>query len=219
MAFGLRKSAPELTPEKEQKELPTEQVFALRQQELSNNQIIQSLQREGYSSTQILDAINQADTIGGVGPIPQANYPQGQPVEQPVSQPPQLPDQGFPQQGLPDQGYYAEPEAKANSEEIIEAIIEEKWNELMRDINRIIEWKNKTETKIGSLEQEFKDLKDNFDKLHSALIGKIGEYDKNILEVGTEIKAMEKVFQKVLPTFTSTVNELSRITTNLKKKK
>ena len=42
---------------------------------------------------------------------------------------------------------------------------------------------------------------------------------KNILEVGTEIKAMEKVFQKVLPTFTSTVNELSRITGNLKKKK
>ena len=216
MAFGLRKSAPEPTPEKEQKELPTEQVFALRQQGLSNNQIIQSLQQQGFSSTQILDAINQADTIGGVGTIPQANYPQGQPVEQPAPQvPQQYPEQAYPQQG----GFYAEPEAKADTEELVEAIIEEKWNELMRDINRIIEWKNKTETRINSLDQQFKDLKDNFDKLHSALIGKIGEYDKNILEVGTEIKAMEKVFQKVLPTFTSTVNELSRITGNLKKQK
>ena len=69
------------------------------------------------------------------------------------SQPPQYPDQG----------YYAEPEVKADNEEVIEAIIEEKWNELMRDINRIIEWKNKTETKINSLDQQFKDLKDNFD--------------------------------------------------------
>ncbi len=44
-----------------------------------------------------------------------------------------------------------------------------------------------------------------------------GEYDQNILNVGTEIKVMEKVFQKVLPTLTENVNELSRITKGMKK--
>ena len=85
---------------------------------------------------------------------------------------------------------------KERIEEVAEAIIDEKWDELVKNINKIIEWKNKSEAKISSLEQQFKDLKNDFDKLHQAVIGKIGEYDQNILNVGTEIKVMEKVFQK-----------------------
>jgi hypothetical protein len=42
------------------------------------------------------------------------------------------------------------------------------------------------------------------------------DYDKNLLDVGTEIKAMEKVFQKVLPELTSSVQELGRITKTAK---
>ena len=72
--------------------------------------------------------------------------------------------------------------------------------------------KTKTESTIAALQQQFADLKDNFDRLHQAVVGKIGEYDKHILDVASEIKAMEKVFSKVLPTFTENVNELSRIT-------
>ena len=56
-------------------------------------------------------------------------------------------------------------------------------------------------------------------ELQQALVGKIGEYDQNILNVGMEIKAMEKVFQKVLPQFTENVNELSRVTQSIKKPK
>jgi hypothetical protein len=67
------------------------------------------------------------------------------------------------------------------------------------------------------LEQQFQDLKADFQSLHKALIGKVNEYDQNILNVGTEIKAMEKVFQKILPTFTENVSELSRITGKVRK--
>jgi len=41
-------------------------------------------------------------------------------------------------------------------------------------------------------------MKDEVENLHKAIVAKIGEYDKNLLDVGTEIKAMEKVFQKVM---------------------
>ena len=71
----------------------------------------------------------------------------------------------------------------------------------------------------GLVEQQTKDLKSTLDNLHSAIIGKIGEYDKNLLSVGTEIKAMEKVFQKILPSLSDNVAELSKITTRLKGKK
>lgn len=101
-------------------------------------------------------------------------------------------------------------------EEIVEAVIDEKWNELVKDITTIIEWKNQAQNTIVTIEQQFRDLKGEFDKLHQALIAKIGEYDKNILDVGAEIKAMEKVFSKVLPVFTENVSELSRVSKSLK---
>lgn len=113
--------------------------------------------------------------------------------------------------GMPPQGQQMVSE-RTHIEEIAEAIIDEKWEELIKNLNKISEWRDKTDATIAKLEQQFKDLKDNFDNLHKAIIGKIGEYDQNIINVGTEIKAMEKVFQKILPVFTENVNELSRIT-------
>ncbi|MBI1969996.1 hypothetical protein HYS48_04850, partial [Candidatus Woesearchaeota archaeon] len=48
---------------------------------------------------------------------------------------------------------------------------------------------------------------------------KIGNYDQSIKDVSTEIRALEKVFQKILPGFVENVNELSRIAQTLKGKK
>ena len=39
-----------------------------------NNQIVQTLERNGYSSTQIFDALNQADLVSGA-PMPQPEAP------------------------------------------------------------------------------------------------------------------------------------------------
>ncbi|HIH24741.1 TPA: hypothetical protein HA251_06940 [Candidatus Woesearchaeota archaeon] len=88
---------------------------------------------------------------------------------------------------------------------------------MVADINKVISWKESTEARITKLEQQMNDLKDQFDKLHQAVIGKVGEYDQHILEVGAEVKAMEKVFSKVLPVFTDNVAELSRITDTMKR--
>ena len=40
---------------------PVQEVMTMKSQGLNNNQIIQNLQREGYKSHQIFDAMNQAD--------------------------------------------------------------------------------------------------------------------------------------------------------------
>ena len=102
------------------------------------------------------------------------------------------------------------------NEEIIEAIIEEKWEELLKDLTKLAEWKNNMTQRVVAMEQQVQDLRREFDKVHSVIISKIDDYDKNMSNVGAEVKAMEKVFSKVLPLFTENVAELSRITKDLK---
>ena len=45
---------------------PLDLVIQMRQNGSTNDQIIQDLQKQGYSSSQIFDAMNQADVKGTV---------------------------------------------------------------------------------------------------------------------------------------------------------
>ena len=175
--------------------LPINQVKSMKAQGLDNNQIIRALQQDGYSSSVIFDAMNQAD------------LPQNRNEDVPAYSVGNTKNQNIKDM------------SNTNHEELIEAIIDEKWNDLMKDISKIVEWKNTADTKLIAMEQKFDDLKDQFDKLHEGILSKIGEYDKNISTVGVEVKAMEKVFAKVLPLFTENVAELKRITGSLKENK
>lgn len=206
--LGKKKEAPAAQAPAQQSS-PVDNVLTMRQQGYTNNQIIQELQRQNYSSSQIFDALNQADISGGGTPLPslQGDAMQPAPLPQEPTQPPA--EEPYP----PQQQEFAPNE---RIEEIAESIINEKWENLMKDIGKMVEWKNKVENRVTSMEQEIKDLKNDFDNLHKAIISKVGEYDQNILNVGTEVKAMEKVFQKVLPRMTENVNELSRITEDIK---
>lgn len=247
-------------------DIPADKVQAMRQQGMSNDQIIQTLQREGYGTTNIFNAMSQASMKAEVdmgssmpqeGPQAPAEFeapalgpePAGQPAEAPAAEetpfymqeqgapgapgpmpgpeemPPAMPEQlpgqmpaamptGSPPGAMPTYG--PSPETQ-RIEELAEAIIDEKWNEIVRSINKIIDWKERVESRITKLEQTIVDMRKEFDSLHKGVLGKIGEYDKSLTDVGTEIQAMEKVFKKVLPTLTENVNELSRIKDNLKK--
>jgi hypothetical protein len=206
--MGIFKSAKSDIPASQ--DTPASQVTTMRQQGYSNNQIIQTLQRDGYNSSQIFDAISQSEM--NTGQMISDN-PQTQQLGQ------QLPPIGQMQQMQ--QPMQMQPQASSNSlqsspEELIEAIIEEKWNDLVKDINKVIEWKQKADTKLVAMEQQLGDMQLQFDKLHQAIIGKVGDYDKHILEVSTQLQAMEKVFGKVLPTFIDNVSELSAITQRVK---
>ena len=210
---------------------PVDLVLNMREQGLSNNQIITSLQREGYQTTDIFDAMNQADlqmangapTEGNGGAMQNQIYPEElmdgpqQQVEQQPSY--QEPIMDGPQQ-VEQQPSYQEPSYNNKDatkiEELVEAIVEEKWVDLVKDVNKIIEWKSKVESDTASIKQEIEDLKESFNGLQKNIIGKIDEYDKNITKVSTNIKAMENVFQKAIPTFTENINELARTVESLK---
>lgn len=190
-------------------DVPIDRVIQLRSQGYSNSQVADYLRREGVPPSMINEAIAQADAKSGVDGT--YNPAQGMP-----QRPGDQSQQDQESQVTVGSGGEEPADDGAEIEELIEEIIDEKWKELVKDIKKIAEWKDKTDERMIKLEQSFTDLKGNFENLHKALLGKIGDYDKNILEVGTDIKAMEKVFEKVLPRFTENVNELSRITRTMK---
>ena len=54
--------------------------------------------------------------------------------------------------------------------------------------------------------------------LHEAVLGKLDDYDSRMRDVGTELKAVGKVFKDVIPTFVDNVKELSAVKEELKKR-
>lgn len=195
---------------------PVEQVRALRAQGFDNSQIIATLQRDGYPAASIADAFNKADLVPA-GAFSGPQMPGGFEAPEPEGEAGGL-EAPAPASQFQEHVSEIHPEmGGSETEELVEAIIDEKWNDLVKDINKIIDWKNSAEARLATLEARLTDLARQFDKVHQALVGKITEYDSHILEVGAELKAMEKVFSKVLPTFTENVKQLGDITEELKR--
>lgn len=103
-------------------------------------------------------------------------------------------------------------------EEITESIVDEKWEEFLTKIGDISLWKENVNNELIAIKQEILRTQDRFANLQRAILGKVDEYNQNIGNISTEMKALEKVFQKILQPLTSNIKELSRITKKLKKK-
>ena len=221
LKFGKKKSEgpfdiplPLSEQQPQSQSLPVEQVLMMKQQGYTNNQITQTLQSQGYNSSQIFDAINQAGLSG-------SSQAQPEQFETGMSDYGQNYEQQYPQQQFEtEQTQSFEPQKEIQVpasmdedriQEVAEAIIDEKWQEISNDIRKVIEWKDRNEDRIAKLEQQIIDLRLTIDSLTKSVISKVSSYDQNIVDVGTEIKAMEKVFQKILPTLTENVNKLDRI--------
>lgn len=198
----------------EKKESLAQRVAEMRKKGLSDNQILQSLQQEGHTSKEVLDAFEIAD---------HSNTIQAKPVPAPVANPMQAQPQNiappaFNKPPVQNEPGRAPQQSDEEIEELIEAVIDEKWASIEKNINKVLEWKDSVEEQMADMKAKIKETETNFDSLHKAILGKVGDYDKNILNVGTQLKAMETVFSKVLPTFTENVSELSRIADNMKRK-
>ncbi len=104
-----------------------------------------------------------------------------------------------------------------NIEEIVDSVVEEKWTDLIKVVDEFKSWKESMEQRMLKIETEIKDVKENFKNLQEGVIGKIGEYDDHLVKIGSNVKAIEKVFQRIIPVFVENVNELDRIVKDLKK--
>lgn len=101
-------------------------------------------------------------------------------------------------------------------DETVEKLLEEKWNKIEEDINKVLKWKEKQDQQIDLIKSDILDMKQNVTRIEEAVINKIDNYNKDILDVNSEIRALEKVFQKITPTLINNVNELALIAKDLR---
>ena len=195
---------------------PTQEVVQLRSQGLTDAIILDELSRKGYTPDQVHTAISQLDG-GQVGP---AGSVGGAPAQLAGGMP--MPPGGQPMGGMPmppggamgspsppiggtDDGY-------GRIEEIVEGLIDEKWDELIGEVKKIVEWKEKIESQQTKIVGDLDKLKEDFKVLHQGVLGQLEEYDRGMKHVGTELKAVGKVFKDVIPQFVENVKQLSHVT-------
>ena len=210
--------------------IPLNEVLSMQKANMSHDQIVDELHQKGYTFQQIMDAINQAelktnpsetgyqdaslqlmDTNQG---LPNQEFPDivtptpGMSYEQTQFQPQFQPQLQQPQRNIEEQ-----------IEEIAEAIVDEKWEDLTKDVGNINVWKEGLQTEVESVKQEVLRLEGRLEKLQQAILRKVDDYNRTLSEVNTEMQALGKVFEKIIQPLTTNIKDLSRITAELKKKK
>lgn len=207
------------------------QIKILRTQGLTDQQIVQELTGQGVKEPVVISALG---SLNNAPTITQKN--QGDNMNNMTNNPGEVPPQGMPQQGMSQQGMPPQQMQQGSQdptmnnsqgvdsqenlyeriEEIAEGLIDEKWEDLISEVKKIIEWKQKTEETQIKIISDLDKLKEDFKVLHQSVLGKVEEYDKRMQDVGTELKAVGKVFKDVIPVFTENVKELRSITKSAK---
>ncbi len=166
------------------------QVTSLRDQGLTDTLIEQELASRGYPQDQVQRAIMQAgDEIPPPGPAASAMPPPSYPTPQRSPAP-------------------SDTRAYDRIEEITENIIDEKWDELIAEVKKIIDWKERVEETQRKLTSAVEKLNNDFKQLHAGVLGKLDDYDSRMQEVGTELHAVGNVFKDVVPEFVENVKEM-----------
>ncbi len=195
------------------KQIPTDRILQLKRQGLDNDQIIQTLQREGYKSSQIFDALQQAElkeSIGGETSLPQ-DFSTQNPINPSFgmeSDLPPLPDNHSSQFSQSEvQNYQSKSTGNDRIEEVVEAMIDEKWEVLVESVNKIVEWKERVDAQLAYLSDGMKNIVDGSSKVKEEIASKVHEYEEQIIDLKTDVEALNKVLKKVLPEVLSKVHE------------
>jgi len=218
-------------------EIPIMEVVELIKKNLSNEEITREMESKGFNLEQISNALNQANIkqeVEGNMPEEQQSVPEAQPQEQPVQQEIPVPEESTMGQAIPtqestygaqDQGYqqpYYPQQAGAaygDVQAIVEQVIEEKWKDMMKDTGDIKVFKARVADDIEAIKQEVIRTQKRLEDLQVAVMGKVKDYNTSVVKIGSDMKALEQVFGKILEPLTLNIKELGRITEELKSKK
>ena len=210
------------------KDTPTEKVKDMRIEGLSDDDIIKAL-KPNYANREVNDAMNQADQdipgdnileeLDTTGPDLPSSEDQG--TEELLEEAPIPEDeeeQGLQQKEYPKYGV-SQSMSTDQMQEVIEAVVEEKWEDLTSKMGDLNIWKESINSDVESLKQELLRTQERLHNLQNIMIGKVTEYSKNINDIGTEMKALEQVFQRILQPLTSNIKDLNKVTEELKSRK
>ncbi len=199
----------------------------MKKAELSEDDIIKAL-KPGFSNQEIDDAFNQA-AQSDENILEQLD--QFEPAKKEDKGAPEdlLEEAPAPEISEPSVNVYSESKtssyqpvqelSSSQIQEIVESIVEEKWEDLISKFGDINLWKESVNNDLEAIKQETLRTQERFNNLQNILIGKVADYNKSVIELNAEMKALEQVMQKIIEPLTNNVKELGRITSDLKKKK
>ena len=198
------------------KDIPTEKVKEMKSRDLNDDEILRALKPD-YSNQDINDAFNQAgqeipndNILNDLDQFQQTpSYDNESPEElleeAPVPESNEIQRSNYP-------SYEVQPSLSTDQiQQVVESVVEEKWDELTTKMGDFNLWKENVNNDLESLKQEVLRTQERFNNLQVALVGKVSDYNKNILEIGSEMKALEQVFKNILEPLSSNVKELGRI--------
>ena len=201
-------------------ETPLDEAMGMKKKGLNKKDIAEDLKNKGYNPNQVYDAMNQLDIKDSVGNDPRMQLSVlNQDI--PVPEPPK--EEEFEQE--PKQTYQKPiqatryPSYHPENDELIESMVEEKWQQITDVVGDIELWKSRVNDELVAIKQEIMRLSDRLDNVQRSVLGKVTEYSQSMGNVETDIKALEKVMKNILQPLTSNIKELSRITNDLKKGK
>ncbi len=181
-------------------------ISQMQAQGMSNPQIIQALQGQGYPSTDILAGMQQQQ-------MQQPQMPQFMLPPIPAAPPPPT------RQVMGPSKEDVVTLLTEDIQEIAETIIAEKWNQQKKEFTNLEKWQEDVEDKLNHINESVAALQQRMDGLEKSIFGKVEEYGKGMSDVSTELKAMQRVFSTVMPTFTANIKEMQGLLESARKKK
>ena len=131
---------------------PIDTVLSMKNQGYSNQKIFENLQEKGYGSSEISEALNQAEiktNISGYQDGFQPSSVSSEEAPEPIQEVQAAPQAYTPQ---PQQRYTQESEEKL--QEIAEIIVDEKWKQIIPVLNEFNMFKERMKTEVISIKQE-----------------------------------------------------------------
>jgi len=206
-----------------------EQITQLKNQGVSDEDIIKNLQDGGFSPREINDGFNQSqikNAVSDEAPENPANLPPSPEIEQPLqsneiyAQGPQTtPNQDMyypqPQESpqLQEQDDYYSPGEFDTSTiiEISEQVFSEKIQTLQKKIEGIAEFKILSESKIDNLLERIKKIEKIMDNLQISILKKVGSYSENLESIKNEMSMMQNSFKKIVNPIVKSAERRSHI--------
>lgn len=181
-----------------------EQIIQLRNQGISDEDIIKNLQDGGFSPRDINDGFNQAQIKTAVSDEVPENpeyIPQSPEVE--LQNPQTIPEEQdvyYPEPPLQGQGDYYSPGEFDTSTviEISEQVFSEKIQTLQKKIEEVTEFKILAESKMENLLERIKNVEKIIDNLQISILKKVGSYGGNLENIKNEMSMMQDSFRKMV---------------------
>lgn len=215
-----------------------ERVMQMKEQGLSENQIVQTLRQEGIAPKEIEESLSQSKIKYALTDEqqPMENQEQGMNYDQDFSKSNfQGDSQGIPgpedssgvqaatQEYYPDyqpQSMYQEyqPQQPFDIEtinEMIEQAIEEKTDSLKKQISSFTRYREDSSIAIDKISERLQKVENTISDLQISIIRKIGEYGNDIHTIAKEMQSTQDTFSKIVDPITDSVRELRQITDSM----